>query len=370
MLVVLRVKEFPPFSWGIFIFKRACLLLDMSLKSLLGSLFMLFTTFAQAQTLGGSAVYNFLKLPMGGQLAALGGKHVSNFSADLSLVAENPALLNQQHHAFISASFNNVASTVTALQGIGAFHHKKSKTDFALGLVHLLYGQELQTDASGNVLGSFRAYDQMISASFSRKYGNRWRYGASLKLVNSNYGWYRSWGLAADVGLTYYHEERKFQMGFVAKNMGSQLKTYGGNAEDLPFDLTLGFTKQLEKAPLRFSVTAQRLHQFDLLYNDTLYNNENYGRSNQDGFFKKAVSHLVVGSELLLGDRLVVLAGYNVLRRNELAIKNLASGLTGFSYGLQLNLNRIKCYYSRSHYQSSLAQNHLTIAVQLIPHQK
>lgn len=370
MLVVLRVKEFPPFSWGIFISNRACLLLAMSLKFLLGSLFMFFATIAQAQTLGGSAVYNFLKLPMGGQLAALGGRQVSNFSSDVSLVAENPALLKQQHHATISASFNNITSTVTALQGVGAYHHKKLKTDFAVGLVHLLYGQELQTDASGNILGSFKAYDQMISASFSKVYGSRWRYGASLKLVNSNYGWYRSWGLAADVGLTYYNEERNFQMGFVAKNMGSQLKTYGGIAEDLPFDLSIGFTKQLEKAPLRFSITAQRLHQFDLLYNDTLFNNENFGRSQAQGFLNKVVSHFVIGTEFLVGDRLVLLAGFNVLRRNELAIKNLASGLTGFSYGLQLNLNRIKFYYARSHYQSSLAQNQLTIAVHLLPPQK
>lgn len=370
MLVVLRVKEFPPFLWGIFISKRACLFLNMTWKSLLGCLFMLYGTVTQAQTLGGSAVYNFLKLPMGGQLSSLGGRQVSHFSADLSLVAENPALLRPQHHAFISASFNNIAATVTALQGIGAYHHKKSKTDFAIGLLHVLYGQEIQTDASGNVLGTFSAFDQLISASFSKNYGTRWRYGASLKLVNSNYGMYRSLGVAADVGLTYYHEESKFQMGFVAKNMGFQLKTFGGNEEDLPFDITVGMTKQLEKAPLRFSITAQRLHQFDLLYNDTLYSNLNFGNTQAQGFLNKVVSHLVVGTELLLGDRLVVLAGYNLLRRKELAIKNLASGLTGFSYGLQLNLNRMNFNYARAHYQSSLTQNQLTIAVRLLSPQK
>ena len=88
-------------------------------------------------------------------------------------------------------------------------------------------------------------------------------------------------------------------MGFVAKNMGTQLSTYGGKAEYLPFDLVIGITKQLDKAPLRFSVTAQRLHQFDLLYNDTIYNNENFSRSTQPGFLQKVVSHFVVGTELL-----------------------------------------------------------------------
>lgn len=370
MLVVLRVKEFPPFLWGIFISRQACLLLNMSLKAFLAVMLLLFTIAGQSQTLGGSSVYNFLKLPMGGQLSALGGKNVSHWSSDLSLVAENPALLKKQHHGFLSATFNNVAPSVTALQGLGAFHHEKTNTSFSIGLVHLLYGEEMQTDASGNVLGSFRAYDQILSASFAKAYGNRWRYGAMLKYMHSSYGIYKSAGLAADVGLSYFDENRKLQIGFAARNMGTQLKTYGGAPEDLPFDLVIGVSKQLEKAPLRFSVTAQRIHQFDLLYNDTLYNNENFGNNERAGFVKKLFSHFVFGTELLLGDKLVILAGYNVLRRNELSIKNIASGLTGFSYGLQLKFSRLNLYFSRSHYQISLAQNQITFSVRLTGDQK
>ena len=370
MLVVLRVKEFPPFSWGIFISRRACLLLDMSLKTIFGVVLLFSTAIVRSQTLGGNAVYNFMKLPIGGQLSALGGKNVSLFSADLSLITENPALLRKDHHGYISSSFNQIAPSINALQGLGAYHHQKSNTSFAFGMLHLLYGQETQTDASGNILGTFRAYDQLVSASFAKSYGNRWRYGASLKLIHSSFGSFRSTGVAADVGLSYYDEGQKLQLGFAAKNMGVQLKTYGGKAEDLPFDLVLGLTKQLEKAPLRFSITAQRLHQFDLLYNDTLYNNENFGANTNNGFVRKIFSHFVLGTELLLGDKLVVLAGYNVLRRNELSIKNIASGLTGFSYGLQLKLNRLHFYYARSHYQSTLVQNQLTLSVRLIANQK
>ena len=370
MLVVLRVKEFPPFLWGIFISKRACLLLNMTLKSILGLALLFSTSILRSQTLGGSSVYNFMKLPMGGQLSALGGKNVSLFSSDLSLIAENPALLGKNHHAFVTTTFNNIAPSTNALQGIGAYHHDKTNTSFALGFVHLLYGQEMQTDASGNSLGNFRAYDQIISASFAKSYGNRWRYGASLKLAYSNFGAFRSTGIAADVGLTYFDEPNKLQLGFAAKNMGAQLTTYGGRAEDLPFDLVIGVTKQLEKAPLRFSVSAQRLHQFDLFYNDTLYNNDNFGSNNEVGLVKKIFSHFVFGTEVLLGDKLVILAGYNVLRRNELSIKNIASGLTGFSYGLQLKLNRLHFYYARYHYQTTLVQNQLTLSVRLTANQK
>jgi hypothetical protein len=101
-----------------------------------------------------------------------------------------------------------------------------------------------------------------------------------------------------------------------------------------------------------------------------LYNNENFGAALEQGVVGKIFSHFVLGTELLLGDKLVVLAGYNVLRRNELSIKNIASGLTGFSYGLQLKLNRLHFYYARSHYQSTLVQNQLTLSVRLTANQK
>jgi hypothetical protein len=52
--------------------------------------------------------------------------------------------------------------------------------------------------------------------------------------------------------------------------------------EELPFDPTFGITKKLKNAPLSFSFTAHHLHQFDIRYNDTVFNNENTGVS-KDG---------------------------------------------------------------------------------------
>jgi hypothetical protein len=46
-----------------------------------------------AQTLGGSSVFNFLKLPHTPQLTALGGINVSHPSNDIGLAFNNPALV-------------------------------------------------------------------------------------------------------------------------------------------------------------------------------------------------------------------------------------------------------------------------------------
>ena len=320
-----------------------------------------------AQTLGGSSAFNFLRLQLQPQAGALGGRNASHFGADLGMISENPSLLRKNHHSAVSANFTSLAPTITGLYAVGAYHLKKAATTVALGITHLGYGEQQETDASGNMLGTFRAYDQLLGISVSRKYNKNWYYGSTIKLINSRYGAYASQGLALDMGLNYYDEERMIQFGFAAKNMGVQLKSYGNGKEDLPFDLVLGVTKQLEKAPIRFSITGQRMHQFDLLYNDTLFNQANFGSQSKSNLGTKIFSHLVFGTDILVGEKIVLTGGYNVLRRRELRIQNIASGLTGFSYGFNLHLQRLRMYYARTHYQSSLSHHQISFSFKLQP---
>jgi hypothetical protein len=81
----------------------------------------------------------------------------------------------------------------------------------------------------------------------------------------------------------------------------------------------------------------------------------------------KIFSHLVFGTDILVGEKIVLTGGYNVLRRRELRIENIASGFTGFSYGFNLHLQRLTCYYARTHYQSSLSHHQISFSFRLQP---
>lgn len=363
MLVVLRVKESPPFSWGIFILPTSSLPSGMAFRFIFMFLTFFITGKLFAQTLGGSSTYNFLKLQQVPRAASLGGRNVSDFTGGIDMLTENPALLQKEHHLQTAAHFGFLAPDITSLYGLVGFHEKRTNTDLALGISHLTYGMEDQTDAGGNITGVFRAYDQMVGLTVTRKYGDRWRFGITLKGINSRYGLFSSIGLAADAGIGYQDTTRNFQIGFSAKNMGSQLRTYNGQGEDLPFDMVLGITKKLDKSPLRFSLTAQRMNQFDILYNDTSFNAANYGRAGLAGWGDKLISHLILGTDILLGERITLSAGYNFLRRKELSFSNIASGLTGFSYGMRLQFIKFNFQYARSHFQSGLS--HHLISLQL-----
>jgi len=324
-----------------------------------------------AQTIGGSAVFNFLKLPHTPQLTALGGVNVSATSNDVGLAFNNPSLLKKEMHTQMNAVFNDFYAGINAWHLSFGYRHEKLKTNFGWGLNYFDYGKISETDASGNVLGSLKPTDWVMQVSASRSYLQKWNYGASFKFISSNYGIYRSNGIAMDFGVLYTDTVNLLSLSVVAKNMGYQLKTYAGTqADELPFDLQAGITKRLKHAPLAFSFTAHHLHQFDIRYNDTTFNNENNFGANEDGKFTidKIFRHFVFAAQVFPVPQIEVTVGYNHLLRQELNIANTTNGLNGFSVGVGLVVKKMQVRYARTHYQNNTAYNQLGLSLQLNEH--
>jgi hypothetical protein len=369
MLVVLRVKEIPPSPWGIFVFIPCRIRTFARMRRAIFIIHFCLIFISQqgvhAQTLGGSSTFSFLKIPASPQLTALGDISLTVPSRDISLGSHNPSLLRRDMHGQVLASFNLMYAGIRQLHAMGGFHHERWDTDFSAGIQYLHYGEAIQTDPAGNVLGSFQARDYAVYLGASRRYLERWRYGATLKMAQSQYGIYRASGLLMDVGILYSDTARLLHVGFLARNMGFMTSTYAGEGEDLPFDLQLGVTKRLSGAPLQFSVTAHRLHQFDILYRDTTFNIDNTGSAGDDGFFTNLFRHFVFAAQGFVGDKVELTIGYNVLRRAELSITNTANGLTGFSYGVGVTLPRLQVRYAGSQYQNGTAFHQFGLNVDL-----
>lgn len=322
-----------------------------------------------AQTLGGSSVFNFAKLPNTPQLTALGGINISTITKDLGMSFNNPSLLRSSMHGQFSAVFNSMYAGIRNYHAMVSFHHEKTGTSFAAGVFYFDYGTIAQTDASGNVGGNFHPLDYVAQVSASRKYATNWNYGATIKFLHSSYGIYRSSGLALDAGAAYFDSTHLFQVSLVAKNMGVQIRNYeGSRGDELPFDLQLGVSKRLQKAPLQFSLTAHHLHRFNLLYRDTVFNNQNgfdQGTASGSHIIEKLFLHLIFATQLYVGDKIEITGAYNHLRRTELNIANAANGLNGFSLGVGVLFSKIQLRYARAYYQSTRAYNQLGINLQL-----
>jgi hypothetical protein len=312
-------------------------------------------------------VYNFLKLSNSPQLTALGGTNISNQSGDIGMVFQNPSLLRESMHTQTAFVFNSFYGDIkNYFLGTG-YHSKALETTFALGINYFNYGNITQTDAAGNILGGLRPVDYVIQVGMSRSYINRWVYGGSIKFIRSDYGMYKSSGLAADLALSYLDTARGIQSSFVIKNLGGQLNSYGpGGNEELPFDLQIGVSKKLSKAPFQFSITANRLHRFDIVYNDTAYNNENGLNSEQSKWsFDNIFRHIILSVQAYVTDKVELSAGYNYLRRKELNMGNAGNGINGFSVGVGVLFRKIQLRYGRAYYQSSRSYHQLGINIKL-----
>jgi hypothetical protein len=316
-------------------------------------LFLAFSLNTRAQQLGGNTVFNFINQPNSPQLAALGGVNISNITNDVSMSFANPALLRKQMNLQLNASFDNYFAVVKNYSSVSAWNLPKSNTNAALGINYFDYGSLPETDAAGNILGNFRPVDYVVQAMASHSYLKHWFGGITLKYISSNYGLYKSSGAAVDVGLSYYDSADFFQSSLVIKNLGTQLKTYDGLKEDLPFDIELGVTKKLNKAPIQFSLTAHHLQALNIYYNDTSFNNS-IGYTGNNSAFKKIVSHLVFATQIFVSHEIELTGAYNFLNRSDLNVYNTANGLNGLTLGVGLYLKKIHIRYATGFYQQNM----------------
>lgn len=323
---------------------------------------------AGSQTLGGNAVFSFLRLPNTPKLTALGGVNTSCLSEDVGMAFYNPALLTARMHTGMNAVFNDFYAGAGIYHLSFAYRNEKLKTNFLWGLNYFNYGSTTRTDAAGIVYGEFRPTDWVMQVSASRSYLQKWNYGASVKFISSQYGPYRSNGLAMDVGVLFRDTAGLFSASFLVRNLGTQLRKYPETgAEDLPFDLQAGISKRLENAPFGFSLTAQRMQRFNIRYDDPEFNNENgYPNSGKGDFtLGKLIDHLVLGATIYVGDRVELDAGYNFLRRRELNIGPEGNGLNGLSLGAGVKLGKLEIRYARSHYQGNTGYNQFGLNMKL-----
>lgn len=327
-----------------------------------------FSLFAQVS---GNQTFSMLAYQPGARIAALGGYGISVYEKDINLAIQNPALLRAHQSRQIGFSHGFYFADVQAGSLISAYAPDSNQT-FGISMQYVSYGNFEKTSANGEVLGKFTVGDYALGMLYSRRLSSRLQIGTQLKVAYSSLADYSSFGLAMDVGLTYHDPVELWTYSIVLSNLGKQLKSYSGtNSEDMPLNLQAGVSKKLKNAPFRFSITSQHLEKPGKL----LYQNVNKPSLQKDlstgevipeniNLGNKVMSHMVLGTELLLGKSLYLAFGYNYLRRWEMGLKDLA-GSAGFSWGFGIRVSRLSFAYGRATTLTSNATDHLSLILNL-----
>lgn len=329
------------------------------------------TSFAQV---GGDNTYEFLQLNSSARISALGGNQIAVKDNDPFLAADNPSLLNEEMSNKLALTYQSYLADISF--GFVSFtQHYDSIGTFSAGLKYIDYGSFDETDIAGNQLGTFTAGEYAFILGYGRDLDSNFSVGANIKTIYSSLYDYTSVGLAADLGVTYYNDKRQITLALVGKNIGSQIQTYtDDNNEALPYEIQFGFSKRLSKVPLRFSIIAQQLQQWDLTYTnpaqeikeESILSDESDGNNekNEDGFFENLGRHLIFNAEFLVSENFNVRFGYNYLRRTELRIDEKL-GTVGISWGFGMRISKFHLSYGRSAYHQAGATNTFSVSTRL-----
>ncbi len=312
----------------------------------------------------GKGVYRFLGLPFDAKLSGLGGENVSLQASDVNVISVNPALLSSDVHNHVSASYLNYLDDANAAS-IAYSYTPDSLNYFGVTTLCLGYGDLQGYDEFGNPTGNFSAADFCLGLVYARYLGSNIKLGAAIKPVYSHIGDYGSFGLAVDVGFNYFNAQKNFSVGLAARNYGAQFKTYydSDQKEDLPFNLQLGVTKGLEHAPFRFSVTYDRLNDWNLDYYRQVIKSDVTGEEPDNDKIKwgdMLFRHLVFGVEILPGKNFYLEAAYNHRRNREYKLPE-TRGANGFSFGAGLKVYAFNLDFAYSQYAP--AANMVTLSL-------
>jgi hypothetical protein len=309
-----------------------------------------------AQSTAGNAVYQFLKLPYSAKATSLGGLNISSIGNDIGLAMMQPALLSTKLDGEFQVSVKPYFAGIQQYDFNGA---NKLKSDWVVGWgVHYMdYGSIAQTDVLGNEYGNINPNEYAIQVGIAKTYLENFHFGTQIKFIQSNYGQFRSNGIAMDVGLRFLSPNNLSQWSLLLQNVGTQL-TYFQEKEELPLNLILGWSKKFANAPLQFSVTAERLSVWnDNYYDINFYNAEGYKKP---GSLQHIFNHLVLGSQLYIGKNFELDLGYHFARRFELNLPNQVNSLNGMSAGFSFPYKRVQFQYGTGFFQRN-SYHHFTL---------
>ena len=327
---------------------------------------MMSTTASVFAQLGGNATYQFLNLMSSPRQAALGGKVITNVDYDVTQALYNPATINVEMDNQLALNYANHLGDIRYGTAAYAYTVDRRTQTFHAGVTYINYGNFEGYDENGNSTGDFTGNEAALSIGYALQIGFSDFYaGANVKLISSKLEQYNSFGAALDFGVIYINEYLDFNAALVVRNIGTQLTTYAGLNEPLPFEIDFGMSQTLENVPIRWHLTLENLQQWPIATaNPARATTDLNGNQTQEkvGFLSQLIRHTLLGVELFPKKGFNLRMGYSFRRAEELRIIDQRN-FSGLSFGIGLKFNKLRFSYTHARY--SLASNTSFLGMQI-----
>ncbi|SDH02111.1 type IX secretion system protein PorQ [Psychroflexus sediminis] len=325
-------------------------------------------TWSSLAQIGGQSTYQFLNLPNSPKLSALGGKNITSYSSDPANALANPALINFEMHNQMSANYMNYFADVNYGTASYAYDFGRRTQMIQAGVTYIDYGSFDGYDESGNSTLEFGGQEAAFSVGYARRLGRTDFYaGANLKLISSKLEQYTSFAGALDLGISYIYSEWDLIVSGVVRNAGIQFEAFNEVREPLPFEVILGISQTLKKAPIRWHITLENLQEWNIAFRNTARDVEDLSGNvtpDDPGFINNVLRHTILGAELFPDGGFSIQLGYNFRRGEELRIQDQRafSGLTG---GVSIRFNKVRFSYSYAQFNRAASSSFFGLMINL-----
>ena len=320
---------------------------------------------------------SLLQTPSSARTASLGVDFLSVFSPqDLNVGIDNPSLINSGNHRRLVLDYVSLFSGGNSGTVAYGYDFKRFGV-FIFGFHFNSYGKFDAYDEMEVEQGTFFASDIAISVNWGLNIDSNFSLGASLKPVYSQYESYNAFALALNLAGSYVSDSRRFAVTLQARNIGSQLATFDGSVEPLPFNLAASMSYKLSDAPFRFFFQLDHLTRWKLHYTDDLnpetvidpYTGEEVSTpwyDNISKFLNHASRHASLGVEFDIKNLFFLRLGYRFRQTLEMSASDRTNiNLSGFCYGFGLKTKKFEFSFARRNYHLGQAPNYLSLSFRL-----
>jgi hypothetical protein len=322
---------------------------------------------AKAQV-GGESTYQFLNLMSSPRQAALGGKVITNVDYDVAQGLYNPATINVEMDNQLALNYSSYLGGISYGTASYAYTIDRRTQTFHVGMTYINYGSFDGYDENGNSTGAFTGNEAALSVGYALQLGySDFYFGTNVKLITSKLEQYNSIGVATDLGLLYINEDLDFHAALVVRNFGTQITTYAGLHESLPFEVAFGMSQSLENVPIRWHITLENLQKWPIaVSNPARVTTDLSGNQTEEkiGFLGNVIRHTIIGAEIFPEGGFNIRLGYNFRRAEELRIVDQRN-FSGLSAGFSIKFNKMRFSYTHAKYTSAANSNFFGLQIDL-----
>jgi hypothetical protein len=330
--------------------------------------FCLLISIVSKAQVGGESTYQFLNLVSSPRQAALGGKVITNVDYDVAQGLYNPATINVEMDNQLALNYTSYLGGISYGTASYAYTIDRRTQTFHVGMTYINYGSFDGYDETGNSTGTFTGNEAALSVGYSLQLGySDFYFGANVKLITSKLEQYNSIGVATDLGLLYINEDLDFRAALVVRNFGTQITTYAGLNESLPFEVDFGMSQRLENVPIRWHITLENLQKWPIaVSNPARVTTDLSGNQTEEkiGFLGNVMRHAIIGAEIFPDGGFNIRLGYNFRRAEELRIVDQRN-FSGLSAGFSIKFNKMRFSYTHAKYTSAANSNFFGLQIDL-----